>query len=622
MTGDAVNLNKWDTVFSVTFKEMNSALKKSIEKKESKLPATFSGYIPGGKKMGKQEPGLKVEGNWGEWNLKRGGSGRILKMVGTLKDGTYYYEDAKADGMPLDGIQVTIEINLEKIKRDAKSISDKSGGTGGTQTDIQMPSTPGAPESPTITFVAATGAKFDEIKKIEMNIQLEGMMRDWCRQNKTIEDFQHVFVQFILNSKAARDDYQWLKPSDCSYAVASPDEAGDDLSKDVFGALCMVDERTSAGLSSQVSINTISEVKSGTSSLAISAPRMVEHILLPSAMAMFYGSKKTDFKIDDETGLVITNKNRLEWPTFQFDPDDSKTLFKPVVPASKFRMTLMPTKIHISLTDVTGTTPAPGKLAMGDLYLTYGMEQEFGISLKKATNGNGWVIVPDFLPLVEDEHLSEAAALAKLQDIKTWSLVIEKAPNEKAWETVLDIVAGVVLGFLGGAIGKGIGKLIFKSTAAVKSAIKTSATRATVSLTEGQIAAIMEQIEEGAFKKLKQARLDEITEWAEDAGGALTAEQLGRLLPKVNSSIAAMNRWNAYLGFLGGVLGSGVGGVGAMKLVDYINQLKNGQFDNALSIDKFAQNCMGATTFPHLEEWELSSAQIRGSLLFGGSFKS
>ena len=100
-TTQPANTNDWDTVFAITYKDMNAQIKKT-----NASPTNFTAPLG---------TSLTSSGTFGPWQLS-GGSGDELHMNIPLATGTATYE---GKNYSLDGASATVALTLSKLQQPA-----------------------------------------------------------------------------------------------------------------------------------------------------------------------------------------------------------------------------------------------------------------------------------------------------------------------------------------------------------------------------------------------------------------------------------------------------------------------------------------------------------------------
>ncbi|MGW1077439.1 TULIP family P47-like protein [Streptomyces sp. NPDC002537] len=610
-----VNMNGWDTVFAIPFDIANKSLMTSLANKESVVPKSFSFDYSTGGSMHQSKSTYHILGKWADWKLSGSGDSRHLKMRCTIESGNFWVDDLVNDGHHLQGVSVDIELVLSKMWPNENDVKD-STGTGGRQLNIETPNTVGTETEPSIKLLNISGGSVPEMENEQTDELFRGILDKWCKKEDTLAQFRHVFVKFLLNVAAAKGDYKWVKPKYGEYAVATPINDGGDLSKSVFGALCLTErEVPDASCSSQVDTSILLGLKGGaTSALAISPKLVVRKILLPGILGIFPDVVADDFDIERETGTTLINNKEIVWSRFHLDENDDGPL-KPTIPKGMLRVTLLTNKINIRVTDMRASILAKTITSKAPVDLKISFEQEFGVDIKKTESGSGWVLVPAGLLPAPDSLKDNDARLKAIKDsldLVSLNISYQKS-SEFQWKEFGD---SVLIGFAGALIGGGLGLAVSKLANskylgrffARNPESDTVALQVTrdlrYSIDEGEDTVV-------TYRRYSNDEHDDVSEVMFDMRDLRRIYKPGAWIRH--------NKWKFFSGMA--VAGFAVGaGTGVGVIEGYLNELKEKKFTDAYSISNFARNCVGATTFPQAGDWELCSAEVRGPLIFGGKF--
>jgi hypothetical protein len=249
-----------------------------------------------------------------------------------------------------------------------------------------------------------------------------GMLSDWFNAN--LAQFTHVFSTVNLNMTADKAQFQWLLPTDVSYAyVDAPD-----LDTALFGVLCMTEGRSGLGLPQELSQGAVPAGQRAGFSLA--AGRYLEKLLKPGLPSMFQNSTVADF-IVDESANQVRNKVQLNMAAVNIGAGT----YTPVVDAGNFTVTVTGDELVLNMLNVH-VPFSPGI----DIYLNY----TYYANLVLGTNSKGEQIV-------------------MLQQ-SSQAPVTNHSVNVAAWVTWTTVVAGLVTAVISGFVGAGT-KAVFETVA-------------------------------------------------------------------------------------------------------------------------------------------------------------
>jgi hypothetical protein len=147
---------------------------------------------------------------------------------------------------------------------------------------------------------------------------IQQMLADWLATPANLQSFNHVFASVNLNARAAVGAFQWLMPTDVSYAVIDRGS----LETSTFAVLCMTEDRDASALAHQVSPFVIRD--GHRAGLLISRARFLSQLLLPGIGTMFSGpvtpeAGKTwprDYFAIDEKAATLVNTAAIQIAKF------------------------------------------------------------------------------------------------------------------------------------------------------------------------------------------------------------------------------------------------------------------------------------------------------------------
>lgn len=275
-------LEGWDTVFAIRYANVNASIVAAASSPDNFMES-------------ETEPDgdiAAITGAFGDWQMTGGGAGRLIMM--TLPVPTVTLTRTGKDDQVRTDVTFTVKVELEPVPVG-------KGTLGGELFAFKM-ITPkdsyaldGVPVI-TVESVEYEGSETDT----PTNFYLRGLMEAWL--NKNAEQFDHVFATVNLNSKADKDHFQWLKPTDTSYAVYDDGT----VENGVFGVLCMTENRESTHRAQMISPETLPAGKSA--SFLISKERFLRKMILRSMADLF-------------TGPVTPDASKT-WPDDYFDLTD------------------------------------------------------------------------------------------------------------------------------------------------------------------------------------------------------------------------------------------------------------------------------------------------------------
>lgn len=263
----------WDTAFAIRLPDVNSAIVKA-----GSSPKNFSQVAP--------DQSCSAQGNFGPWQLCRGGDGVLVHFAIPLTAGSMSYHGQTFD---LAGSSVTIEVALRHIPPQPQAPSPQSSEH---QLVVQTQSS-----SPTQPVVSVVSLNMPTDPGFVIKALIAGLLQTWFEGH--LDAFTQVFNTVTLNRIVDKAQFQWLAPTHTSYAYTDGPTDADC----VFGVLCMTQDRSDGGIASQLSPNAIpSGARSG---FLISRKRFLEQMVLPGLPKAFPGAKASDFGMSTDGNAVI-----------------------------------------------------------------------------------------------------------------------------------------------------------------------------------------------------------------------------------------------------------------------------------------------------------------------------
>jgi Clostridium P-47 protein len=323
-TGTA-DTNGWDTVYAITFKDVN----KSIADKGS-TPAGFD-HTSHSKLMNVD---IMTKGEFGPWQLV-GGDGHLLNLTMPITSGSLTIGGNTSD---LSGGVAQVQVELDMLARD-----DATGDTGVHDLKVKANATPaaGAPAQPAIPVAAVNSVTVPGLEE-DGNGFVRDALEAWLNEN--LAQFDHVFASVDIGAQLAEaPGLQWLMPvGHPTYAVASHATVDDS----VFAVLSMTDaKRSSDGLVQQVSPFAIPD--GARAGFLIGQTRFLEHMILP-ALDLLFQSVPDGGLVVSKTGISSAKDLELQ----QWKLDDLTTV-DPTVAAGDFTLTVRATSLVVEFADVT-----------------------------------------------------------------------------------------------------------------------------------------------------------------------------------------------------------------------------------------------------------------------------
>ncbi len=291
----------WDTVYATKYADVNAAIAA-----EGSSPPSFSYTSSDGD--------TSVSGDFGDWRVATGGSGPDIQMELPLTNVRVQITSQNIDDQ-IDSITAKIQVSAEFLPQPDQTqhlkLKTKTSAPGAADEDVVRFES----FDPTPSNVFVAGA-------LEL-----GLVTEWLCNN--LEDFNHTFAVVDLNQKIDKDGWEWMRPTDISYAVGEPDTDATDENS-VFAVLVMTEDRSSANLDQQVSPYAIPpDSRAG---FLVSGNRYIQKMILPGVPVLFKDSPTVDdFDVEDGLRIVNINEQKFEDITLK---DGSKV--NPKVAARNF----------------------------------------------------------------------------------------------------------------------------------------------------------------------------------------------------------------------------------------------------------------------------------------------
>lgn len=310
-TSDII-LNGWDTIYALPFTEVNKAI---VAKAASPTSFTESEVSDDG--------AFIFEGSFDHWSLTTGGDGRTVMMKLPIPTSSFSFNNSVRN---YTNMEARIQVNLEWV-RDPDNISFQS---------LQMNN-----DDKTVFVIDITA---DERISIAVKGIMKQYLHNWLIDNSN--DFEHVFSTVNVNEIADQDGYSWMMPSFVDYAVVDGDP--NDLSKSIFGVLCMTENRPSPGAPQ---IPPFSFAEGSNSALLVSKERFMRHMVYPNIASLFIDMTTTDFNFDDASLQISNNKD------LKFKPQEIKSGKKVELSleAGKFLLEIVNDRLVFNLEDLQFT---------------------------------------------------------------------------------------------------------------------------------------------------------------------------------------------------------------------------------------------------------------------------
>jgi hypothetical protein len=323
-TGTA-DTNGWDTVYAITFKDVNRSIIAT-----GSTPARFD-HTSHSTLMNVD---IVTTGTFGPWQLT-GGDGHLLDLTIPIVSGSLTIGGNATD---IAGGVALVQVELDLLPRDAAA-----GDTGVHDLKVKTAAaSPAGGRAQAAIPVAAVNSVTVPGLQEDGNGFVRDALEAWLNDN--LDQFDHVFASVDIGARLAKaPGLQWLMPvGHPTYAVASHDTVDDS----VFAVLSMTDaKRSSDGLVQQVSPFAIPD--GARAGFLIAQARFLEHMILPALDVLFQ-------RVPDG-GLVVSKtgiSNAKDLALQQWTLDDLTTA-DPTVAAGDFTLTVRATSLVVEFADVT-----------------------------------------------------------------------------------------------------------------------------------------------------------------------------------------------------------------------------------------------------------------------------
>lgn len=551
-----IDLQGWDTVNVVTLDVLNGAI--SAQKTWPPKFDLDETQAPGGS-LG------SITGDWGPWQITPGRTGGELEVLCPVVKGTGV--DGFGGSHDLAGVKLRVEIALKTVNDKASNFTDKTADPKvppPKPAQVLLVDSDSTPQNPAVVVISVTPAKFRGFS---------GVFQDWFNAN--IAAFKHIFHAAMLSETAAKGDFQWLKPTDYSYAM----DTTINKKMSIFAVLCATDGDPIGGLSQQIDVNIVKNLPAGCNAvLGISGEKFCQHILLPGAVQTLHGSQAADFDIIGKD-LVVTNNKDLAWRDLKLEDG---TVVTPMVPANGLRMRVVEDQIEVEFTGVTFLHP----IFVGNDIITISFTQYYTLNLGKSPTGEP-VLVPEFPTITTSSGTVTKQIISKA--------TISVTPDQKAqdFDRVMLIVtiAFSILPCATGLFkaGQGLWKV---GTAIAAKFTQAAGTGADLALTADEAAELSSNAVQGS---------DNLA-----AAAAMSAN-----LPADAKLATLVNRLSMCSGLILGLTGIAL----AVNKLDQNGDLDLGSIP---AMTDFLANVLGASKWPGADNWTLQDVELAQSLLLHG----
>lgn len=579
-----VDLFGWDTSFGTSFTNAN----KSITSQKS-TPKAFA--------HGDDKAVGSISGTWDSWSLTLNGDGQNVNLKCPINAGTYYCElPQNKDKTVLLGSQwLEVQIRLDAFDSDSPYFDKTSEKDSGQIQNLKAKTDGGSSIHPIVSIYAQS---FDENSPIFKDLELaeaevaicQSAFKDYFKDN--LDKFNNIFSTFIINAKADKGHFQWLKPTKVNYAIATTESADTSM----LSVLCMTENRPSP-TSGNATDPRLLAAANADSVFAITQKRFLEKWLMPGIVLGNAGTSLNDYFMFSDT--LISNNKDLTFKNRVTNKDNNATDL--IVPKGNFKMGIFDTQVEMKFEGMHFEWASGITCEVN--YVDY-----FNLSLLPGNGHNALHITP----------------INKLPDMQVIMQVADWRQKRDMWiEIGVSIGVAVVGAVLGPAIGPVLGKAFGAvADSAVAKAISAGLDSAFVSITEA-----IERVAATEVGQMISAALEAsgtlISDIIERIGGLSVGEStISEVADKIATYIAGKatsignfmmtNRYLIIGGMIGGVTGTLLGNIPKI-----ITANDKASIPDMASLNEFAENAVGTIKWPS-GVFQLSSAQLDGALLLGG----
>lgn len=606
-----IDLNGWDTAFVISLAKANESIVKN------KVTPPQIDY-----KIATQDDTV-IQGTWGDWQFTADGGGQLIDFCCPLLKGTFNYDAIGVKGLNLDNITFNVQFRLASLHN-----AELAAARGVNAPDIAVAGdvlkTPGAQqnfvtnlegtsETPAAAVIGSSlsipqsGPNAGKLvnngvviptppgMEIICKTMIENFVKQWFCDDG-LKAFTHIFAMFLVNSTADHDEFQWLMPTDLSYAVAMSHD--NSLEKSALGVMCMTENRSAHNASPQVDGRLLQACPNSDSVFAINGLRFVDKWLMPGATSALAGTSAKDFAYSED-GLTIYNRKDAIWGQFEAEGGSHTTAH---VPNGNFSIGLQNDAFVVSFTDINWLWDTTwGNTVHANF------QERYQLSLKSGTGYKNTLVAHPYQVLDENGNYADAPPLM--------TYTVQETDAAK-WEKIaIDIGISIAGSILGGAIagklaGGAVRAVAAGGEAGADAVVNLGEALAKTALTAAEETTIQATSEAGALSA-SETVTEVTTNGLARAGSWLAskATSFGRFIYRI--------RWTMLGSVIGGGVGAGIGDI--PKIIEAAN------YDNLSDIgsfDSFASNCVGTIHWPGHCGFELTEAKLAGALLLGGTLKS
>ncbi|WP_323117736.1 TULIP family P47-like protein [Burkholderia alba] len=446
--------------------------------------------------------------------------------------------------------------------------------------------------------------------------------------NAHISEFNHVFATLNIDPIISKSDkYGWLKPVEASYSVTDKNS----LATSLFGILSKASGNVE-DLGHQISPFAIPENSGANAGFLISGPMFMKNIMLGGAHRFFYKASESDFEISNDR-LTIQNNKDLIFGKFMSDEKKITAIPKEDNPSELDKGHLTQSMLLILSQHGIVTNPNDYKIEIissGGQWLLTTDGKEYILNVKESSieiySSTEISIKSNRFKMTLNHSMLEVSftdALYSYSDdfdvhvnyTESLQLSLQEKDGQKIFwfenpqrnlvvnvvRTQTAITREIVLGAIAGVLS------LVAIAGPVIQGLRAGATVAEVT-EEAGTAIISEEV----FASV-EAELPAEVEADSVAAGSAAVEQAGGRWVNIKQAFG-MTRWK----IMSAIMTLSVIDASADQLITaLIEKSIRKEWKDVPSFDEFAQGAITPYTFPHVDGFELVSANLAGSLQLG-----
>lgn len=534
--------------------------------------------------------GNTLKGKWGPWQIiadAKIGS-KYIAFECPVKSGSYV--NSEGEGALLDGATVYMHVELSAIPDPEAEKGDKTASRDSSGQIMKLIPAGAVPkdqkkDAKKVQPITVQNIVVKDGMSAEDLADAKELFVEWFEAN--LDAFNHIFHIAILSEIADKGDFQWLKPTQLSYAGISNNQ-GDA----VFAALCETDGDTPRRQVQQVDGEIMRDWPEGANSvIAISGEKFTEKVLFAGAQQVMKGSTPDDFDITGN-GLVVTNNKELKWQDLTLENEE---IISPMVPKGGFTMKVHQDCIRMEFSGVTFKM----KLMIGHDIAMMNFTQDYGIKMGRNSDGNAVLMATNNVPSqTPPESWDDLKDLPNVSDVN-----FTVRPDETAVEAARIMQIVTIAAMIVGA-GFMVDGVFVANTDSLAAEIK----------------------EAGIATKVLEAgkEFDQALNVGRDAFEAGHMEGNLAAAAAITSEAVPAARYGMFLGSLQITASLAVLAGPIMSTIEKWQELGDQKIteDHVPTLDNFMDNVLGVAEWPDTKGWELIDVRLAGSLLLYGKLSS